>query len=225
MQSIDCANVPYDIVYPIMGWILDGNKKEYVFDENEQYFTIGSYPLSRYVKKKSPKSVFSLDDYTFKDWYKIFGAENMLNPNPQFALAKDIKWINEEMFVRPLLDNKDFNGGIFNKNTLKFEGECVAATLQTINKEFRFFILDGKVIAKTQYKQNGELFESSLVDEGAISFVKEMIKKFNFEGYVIDVALVNETYKIVELNCLNASGFYSIDLYHFLNEILIKYGV
>lgn len=218
---LDMAKVSYDKVYPLNGDVLNPDKTKYIFDENENYFVLGSYPLTRYVHKISPNAVFSLENYNFKDWYEIFGAENMLNYAPQFCLAKDIIWINEEMFVRPFEDTKSFNGGVYNKNTLKFDGECVAAKIQNIQKEFRFFVLDGKIIASSQYKQNGELYSNHLVDDGAIDFAKKMIRMFDFKGYVIDIADVNETYKIVELNCFNASGFYNINLYHFLNEILI----
>lgn len=220
-KLLDLASIPYDRVYPLEGKVLNADKSEYVFSSDEKYFVIGSYPLTRYVSKIIPEAVFSLDKYSFKDWYKIFGKENMLNTDVQFCLAKDINWKNEEMFVRPLEDTKSFNGGIYNKNTLTFTGECVVAELQHIKKEFRFFILDNKIIGHSQYKQNGDLYISNIVDEGAIEFVKEMLQKFKFKGYTLDVAYVNNEYKIVELNCFNASGLYDINLYNFINEILI----
>lgn len=217
---LDVAGIHCDKVYPLEGRVLNPDKSEYVFNENEKYFVIGSYPLTRYVYKIKPDAVFSLDSYTFKDWYNIFGKDNMLNPNPQICLAKDINWIDDEMFVRPLEDTKSFNGGIYNKNTLKFEGECVVAHLQSIQKEFRFFVLNNKIIGQSQYKQNGELYISSIVDDGAIEFAKQMLEKFSFKGYTLDIAYVNQEYKIVELNCFNASGLYGVSLYNFLNEIL-----
>ena len=217
---LDIAGIKYDKVYPLDSKILNADKSEYLFDANEQYFVIGSYPLTRYVHKIRPEAVFSLDSYDFEDWYLFFGEENMLNPKPQICMAKDIDWRNEELFVRPLEDTKSFNGGIYNKNTLVFEGMCLAAPIQQISKEFRFFVLNNKIIAQSQYKQNGELYVSSLVDDKAIVFANEMIKCFKSPGYTLDVAYVNGEYKIVELNCFNASGFYAINLYVFLNEII-----
>lgn len=221
---LDIANVKYDKVYPLNGSILNADKSEYVFNADEKYFVLGSYPLTRYVSKIIPEAVFSLEKYSFKDWYRIFGKDNMLNSNVQFCLAKDINWENEEMFVRPLEDTKSFNGGVYNKTTLKFEGECVVAQIKHIQKEFRFFVLDNKIIGSSQYKQSGELYVSSLVDQDALEFAKEMIKKLACVGYTIDIAYVGGEYKIVELNCFNASGFYEINLYNFLNEIINYLG-
>lgn len=223
MELLKIADISYDIVYPLNGEVLNPDKTPYVYDENETYFVCGSYPLTRNVFKDRKEAVFSLEDYSFEDWYSIFGKENMVNSNPQIVLAKDIKWTDEEMFVRPLLDTKSFNGGIYNQNTLKFDGVCVVAPIKTIAKEFRFFVIDGNIVCASQYKLNGEIYSSSLVDEPAKEFASEMIKRFQFDGYVIDIAQVDNSYKIVELNCLNASGFYEINLTSLINAVTSFY--
>lgn len=223
MRFLKIAEIDFDIVYPLEGKVFNENKELYQYDENETYFVCGSYPLTRNVFKDRKEAVFSLDEYSFKDWYRIFGSENMVNENPQIVEAKDIKWINEEMFVRPLLDTKSFNGGIYNRNTLSFNGICVVAPIKEIKKEFRFFVINGEIIGSTQYKLNGELYSSYIVDEGAKEFASKMIKKFKFDGYVIDIAQVDDDYKIVELNCLNASGFYEINLNSFINGVINFY--
>lgn len=223
MKMLSSVDIAFDIVHTLDGKLYDKEKKPYILRDEEKYFVCGSYQLTKVVSQTHKEASFVLDDYTFKDWYDIFGKENMLNENIQIAEAKDIIWINEEMFVRPLLDSKAFNGGIFNKNTLNTDVICVAATLQHIQKEFRFFVLDGEIIGSSQYKMNGELFPSSIVDEDAKQFVNEMIKKFDFPGYVIDIASTNGQCKIVELNCFNASGFYEIDLWKFMEKVTNYY--
>lgn len=224
MRILDIAETPYDIVHTLDGVMYTSDKKVYEFNPQEQHFVCGSYQLARAVNKIQPSAVFLLEEYSFKDWYKIFGVENMLNPNVQFAKPKDVVWTDEEMFARPLFDTKDFNGGIYNANTLKWDVECVIAPLQKIQKEFRFFVMGGEIIAASQYKMNGELFPSSMVDNEARNFAKEMIKKFKFPGYVIDIAVTNGKCSVVELNCLNASGFYEIDLWKFVEGVLNYYA-
>lgn len=219
LRILDIAKIDYDIVYPYKGEVLTYDKKPYIFKENEQYFVMGSYPLTRNVYKLFPNSVFSLEDYSFEAWFKIFEKKNMLNENAQIVKASDIDWNSEELFVRPLNDTKDFNGGIYNKNTLKYEGMCVVASIQPIDKEFRFFVLGGKIITASQYKINGQLAASSIVDKGAEIFAQNMVEKFNFPGYVIDIADTKNGYKIVELNCLNAAGLYEIDLYKLVQAV------
>lgn len=223
MNMLDAADIQYDIVHTLNGVMYNSNKEEYKFDKAIQNFVCGSYQLAKAVDKIQPSACFLLDDFSFKDWYKIFGAENMLNSSAQFAYPKDIVWTSEEMFVRPLHDTKSFNGGIYNANNIPVDVECMVAPLQEIQKEFRFFVLDGKIIGSSQYKMNGQLFASSLVDEDAKVFAQEMIEKFDFPGYVIDIAVTNGKCSIVELNCFNASGFYEIDLFKFISSVIDYY--
>lgn len=223
MKMLSSVDIAFDIVHTLNDKIYDNNKQEYNLKENESYFVCGSYQLAKVVSKTHKEASFVLDDYTFNDWYEIFGKENMLNENIQISKPDDIKWINEEMFVRPLLDSKAFNGGVFNKNTLHTDVMCVVALLQNIQKEFRFFVLDGQIIGSSQYKMNGDFFPSNIVDDDAKSFAEEMIKKFDFPGYVIDISTTNGKCKIVELNCFNASGFYEIDLWKFMEKVTSYY--
>ncbi len=218
------AEIPYDIVYPLKGKIFKPNQEEYIFEPGQKYFVCGSYPLTRYAHEKSPGSVFSLEKYNFEDFMKIFGSENFVNSNCQIVHSKDINWIEEEYFVRPVDDTKAFNGGIYNKNTLQYNGEVIVANLKHIRREYRFFVIDGKIVGKSLYKVNGSLEESEIVDCGAENFALEMIKKFNEPGFVIDIADVEGTYKIMELNCFNASGFYAINLYNLVVAVYDFYN-
>lgn len=214
LEMLGKADIPFEIVYPLKGKILTQNKEEFQFDENKKYFVCGSYPLTRYVHAKRPDAVFSIEHYKFEDLMKIFGKENFVNSNAKAIHTKDIDWnTNEEYFIRPFDDTKSFNGGIYNKNTLKHEGLVIHAPIKHIDREYRFFVINNSIVTGSIYKVNGRLEESDIVDVGAIDFAEKMIEKFNFPGFVIDIAQVENEYKIMELNCLNASGFYAINLY------------
>jgi hypothetical protein len=216
MSLLNKAEIFFEIVYPNDGKVLKEDKTEFIFNETEKYFVCGSYPLTRNVFNKCPNAVFSLQEYNFEKLWEIFGKENFINDDAIITNSNNILWNEEELFIRPLEDTKSFNGGIYNKTTFektKYIGEIVTSKLKHIEREYRFFIIDGQVVTSSLYKVNGHLEESSIIDDGAVSFVKEMLPKFNHNGYVIDVATVNGEYKIMELNCLNASGFYKINLY------------
>lgn len=223
IEMLDIAEIGYDIVYPFNGDVLNPDKTKYVYDDNETYFVCGSYPLTRNVFKDRKEAVFSLDNYNFEDLMNIFGKNNFVNHDAIVVNAKNIDWKEEEYFVRPLNDDKSFNGGIYNQNTLKYEGEVIVAPLKHISKEHRFFVIDRQIIGASLYKINGSLATSNIVDEKVVSFAKEMIEKFDFSGYVIDIATVNDEQKIMELNCLNAAGFYDINLYNFINAVTDYY--
>ncbi len=223
INMLEIAEIKYDIVYPFNNTVVNSDKKLYEYDENETYFVCGSYPLTRNVFKDRKEAVFSLDDYSFADLMTIFNKDNFVNNDAIIINSKNIEWKEEEYFIRPAKDDKSFNGGIYNKNTFNYDGEVILAKLKTINKEHRFFVLDGEIIGASLYKINGSLATSNIIDEEVLTFAKKMILKFKFPGFVIDIATIENNHKIMELNCLNASGFYEINLYNFINSITDYY--
>lgn len=223
MNMLERASIGYDIVYPLEGQVLNPDKTPYVYEDNERYFVCGSYPLTRNVYKDRKESVFSLENYSFQDIMNIFDAKNFVNHDAKLINSKDMIWSEEEYFIRPANDDKSFNGGIYNANTFDYEGDIVVANLKHISKEHRFFIIDGQIVTGSLYKINGSLSTSPVIDEGAMNFAKEMIEKFDYPGFVIDVATVDNECKIMELNCLNAAGFYDISLYKLVNAVMDYY--
>ena len=229
MDMLEKADIPFDIVYPIKGEILTPEKTPYIFNDKETYFVCGSYPLTRYVHKIRPEAVFSLENYSFDNLMEIFGKENFVNYDAKVLDSKDLIWNEEEYFIRPLNDDKAFNGGIYNSNTFQYEGDIVVAKLKSISQEHRFFVINGEIITGSRYKVAGSFSSSPIIDDGALSFAKKMIEKFKEPGFVIDIATINNEYKIMELNCFNASGFYDINLYKYIvavenyyHEVVVK---
>lgn len=220
MELLTKGDIHFEIVYPLDGKILTPDKKEFQFKDDTHYFVCGSYPLTRYAYAQRTDSVFSLDEYAFEDLMTIFGRDSFVNLDSRLIHTQDIDWNkHEEYFVRPFDDTKSFNGGIYNANTLSYNGQVIIAPLKHISREFRFFIVDGVVVTGSLYKVNGSLEESDIIDTGALKFAEQMIEKFKMPGYVIDIAKIDDDYKIMELNCLNASGFYKINLYKFILAI------
>lgn len=183
MHLLEQADVAYDIVYPLEGQILNADTTPYLFNHDFQYFVCGSYPLSRYVYKAKPEAVFSLEQYNFDKLWTIFGKDNFVNSDAQICAAKNIVWLHEEMFVRPLEDTKSFNGGIYNFNTLTYDGMVVVASLKHISKEYRFYVVDGKIVTGSLYKNNGIGQTSSVIDSQAIDFAQKMVEKFTTAVY------------------------------------------
>ena len=223
MTMLGKAGIEYDIVYPFENQVLNPDKSVYVYDDKQTYFVCGSYPLTRNVYKDRKESVFSLEDYSFQDIMNIFESYNFVNYDAKILHSKDLVWLEEEYFIRPVNDDKSFNGGIYNSNTFKYKGDIVVAKLKHISKEHRFFIIDRQIVTGSLYKINGSLSTSPIIDEGVLQFTQEMIKKFDYPGFVIDIATVDNEYKIMELNCLNASGFYDINLYKLVNAVMNYY--
>ena len=220
INILEKAGIDYDLVYPFENKVVKQDKTLYHYDNDEKYFVCGSYSLTRNVYKERKEAVFSLDKYKFDDFITIFGSENFVNHDAKIVNYNKIIWEDDVYFIRPVNDDKSFNGGVYSKNdVINCHEDVIIATVKKINKEHRFFIVDGKIATASLYKVNGSISTSDVIDEGAKIFVENMIKKFDFPGFVIDVATIGNEYKIVELNCLNASGFYDINLYKLIDSI------
>lgn len=220
INILEKAGIDHDLVYPFEDKVVKQDKTLYHYDDDEKYFVCGSYSLTRNVYKERKEAVFSLDKYKFDDFITIFGSENFVNHDAKIVNYNKIIWEDDEYFLRPVNDDKSFNGGVYSKNdVINCHKDVIVAKVKKINKEHRFFIVDGKIATASLYKVNGSISTSDVIDEGAIEFAESMIKKFNSPGFVIDIATIGNEYKIVELNCLNASGFYDINLYKLIDSV------
>lgn len=206
------------------GSLWDASDSQYITQETDKAIFLGSYSVGRLFQKISPDAVFDLDEYTYSDWTEIFGAQNVLNADAYVGHSSAIPWNGSHLFVRPLHDNKAFNGAIFSENSLSYDGLIVASSIKKIFSESRCFVVDGQVVTSSLYKLNGEFHTSGVVDGDVLEFAQCMANKFTHSGFSMDVAKTPEGLKIVELNCLNYSGFYSANLAKLIDALLIHYG-
>ena len=94
-----------------------------------------------------------------------------------------------------------------------------------IQKEFRFFVVGGKIITGSQYTLHGRYYTNPLIDEPAREFAQEMVNLYQLaDSFVIDIAQTINGYKIVECGCINCAGFYDSDLQKLLMAIEMRYN-
>lgn len=206
------------------GELFDVSQQKIIQKEESACVFLGSYTLGRLFQKINSSAIFDLDGYSYKDWSDIFGKEHVLNADAFIGNSGDIPWSGSSMFVRPLHDDKAFNGGVFEKSTFNYDGLVVASNVKSIFSEARCFVVDGRVVTSSVYKINGDYHVSSIVDQGVIEFAQSLCTKFTHPGFSIDIASTPEGLKIVELNCLNYSGFYNANLAKLIDALLLHYG-
>lgn len=190
---------------------LDDELREGVFFEPE------NFQMKNYVNKWKDK-VLNFDGQLLK-----FGEIGNLKS------AQEKNW-----FIRPNNDKKEFSGKVetfkflidwsskvcqlelpdLNKNT-----EVWISEPKEIIKEWRLFIVDNQIVSVTRYMNNGKLdINENDIPTEMLNFAKESIQEYRLEDvYVMDIAEIENAYKIIECNCFNGTGFYNHNI-----ELIIK---
>lgn len=139
-------------------------------------------------------------------------------------------------FVRPNEDDKAFSGAVmkfeevkqFSKNLedsnnpLLTQETLISVCLpKAIEKEWRHFIVDKKVVSSSRYMLYGELnISGEDIPEALIHFVEESCRIYApHDIFVMDTALSGEDFRIIECNCFNGTGFYDHDITAIVREV------
>lgn len=191
-------------------------------------FVYGSVTMARLAKQYSdwfPGSFYG-GNHLYEVYARHYGS-HLLNDEIKIGkLTDDLVWQKgEKKFIKPYKEAKIFTGKVFEKEEWEdFIIEVLASPKLSITKdseiqvsepkitikEARVWIVGGQIIEAVYYKFNGDFaFEASVAAEG-IAFAKEMIVLYNLEeAFVMDICLTSDGWKIVEINCINSSGFYT----------------
>lgn len=159
----------------------------------------------------------------------------LLNNNAiyeNFETLKD-KVFNKDMFIKPSSDLKCFTAGIIKAGTT-VEDYILSTSYQKTYKnetillndvkkpgtEFRFVCFGNEAIAGSSYLKDGKLKLDEKVDKELLGIASEFAKLYNpSDIFVMDLAKNGNDFKIVEYNCWNASGLYSIDMVKLFEEV------
>lgn len=171
----------------------------------------------------------------------------MLNSDVEFfdlSLHQALSF-SEAKFVKPTNDLKAFNAGILEAGQTvqefiggslhqphAFKEHILVSSVKDVVDEYRFFVIDGKVITGSQYKVNKQLkyqsliiFDKDHVDAAAYAAEQATIFKPD-DVFTLDICKTADgKYSIVEYNCFNCSGLYACDvpkLFAAVNELMVK---
>lgn len=201
--------------------------------------------LNAYNDPRFSKGVFYNYSFNMANYLKQW-KERMLNNDALITtfeiFSKQDHDPLSEWFVRPNSDAKGFSGTImtferiksftkeietFNNPHLTSNTLIAISSPKKIIKEWRSFVVDGNVISSTRYLQNDRLdISTEDVPHDLNGFIEDSYKLyFPHEIFVIDTALFNDNYYIVECNCFNGTGFYDhdiIEIIRAINNFLLK---
>lgn len=199
------------------------------------YIPYGSTVLSEVAMELGWKGCyFDLSRANYKAF--IDNRDDMLNNNV-IRLDDAVKFLetrqsNEIWFTRPSKDLKEYSGMVDTAGDLlewlrdrllcacsgsyQLSGDTmiVLSEPKSIDAEYRWFIVDGKVITGSMYRNNGQLYSHEQLDPEVIAEAQEFANKWiPSPCCVMDLALLTTgEVKVIEFNCINSSGFYDCNV-------------
>jgi hypothetical protein len=162
-------------------------------------------------------------------------GKNALNYDAEFCTFGTIPKFTGTKFLRPCLDTKSFTGTLVESveletwklgvegisdgyTTLDMNTPVLVASPKELDAEARFFIVNGNVVTGSWYRQSGRQWRkridcSNYVPSPIVEFVEERIFEWEPDrAFVMDIAISEGEYKVIEINCLNSSGWYDCDI-------------
>ena len=87
------------------------------------------------------------------------------------------------------------------------------STSKRILCEARVWVLDGQIVTHSLYKRGNKVMYAQEVDPHLLAFAQQAIEDWQpHRAFVIDVCDTDDGPRIVEINTLNAAGFYAGDV-------------
>lgn len=161
----------------------------------------------------------------------IFTTFGQLKNNPKrfFNLFN-----TKNIFIRPVSGFKTFTGFPVPENEMDYELNStmqlssvmddtyiLIASAKEINSEYRFLIVDGKVVDGSEYKRNGKtsVFPGFATKAAKVAETMAQNPWQPDTVYTCDVASTLAGYKIIELNSFACAGLYAMDKELVINAI------
>jgi len=214
----------------------EGIKLESPIPEGKNIFCYGSYSLSKHaVRRGYFPGAFIGTGSNYGNLIKRYGR-HMLNHDAVIMRFSDPQVIIptswDKVFIKPNEDTKAFTAEVMSRDhfiafkdgvmsipdgeysTLTRDTNIVVAPPKEIDAEYRFFVVDGKVVTYSMYKSGGTVYYTGRVDEYIVKYAQNMVDIYQPDrAFVIDIAVMgNGSLRIIEVNSINSSGLYYIDV-------------
>jgi predicted nucleic acid-binding protein len=195
--------------------------------EVNPYLTKEQLELSDIFIQKLKNGLFYQKEYFDQKFYHQFSLP-LLNQDAQFYKVSDVLNTNfqELLFVKPSSDLKSFQAGLIDSDTTiqqfihsqpfqasYLDEHVLIASPKKILEEYRFFIVQQKIVGESLYNVKGNVIVNPHVPKEIHSVAEEYMRLYQpDDAFVMDLAKTEKGVFIVEYNCLNASGFYACNV-------------
>lgn len=229
VQALERFELAYSIHQFELGSSPEGELRPAPTCAHTNVICLGSYSLRHLARRCAwSPGVFDLAAADFLQ-QKAHWGDRLLNADSTVCRLGDARVTAPSMFVRPVADSKSFNGQIFARadferwqhrvcahggtSRLGPSTEVQLAVPRTIYAEYRFWVVQGRIVTQSQYKRGNQVFFSEHVDAHLVQFVDACLADWvPHQAFVIDVCDTDRGLRIVELNTLNSAAFYAANL-------------
>ncbi len=240
-EALDRLGIPFSWhkVIPFVGDLTP--EPEIADPDNVVLF--GSYTLWRYAAKRGFKpGVFKLRPFVHETtWhpYLLNGSDSI------FLHLKDIPGRlpddSRSWFLRPVDDSKEVPGTVkttrdiislaqnvlalsvdeIPKGSLRHDTLLMLSQPSRILREWRLWVVGGKVVTYSLYKEGMRVVYRPEIDEDALNFAQRLVdlNPDYSPAFVIDICRTEDGLRMLETNCINAAGFYAADLMRLVDAI------
>ncbi len=206
-------------------------------------FPIGSTSMLAASRRYgwTPGVVYDETTFHFDAWRDNWGAANLINGTAATLAFSDGVWYpsmaleggaEERVFIRPAQDLKTFTGHVttvaewkawiervrkgqtsLEAQELRLDTRVIVAPVKTITREWRTWVVDGKVRAASQYAFYGQRVREAHAPLDVLLLAQRVIDYWTpADAFVLDIGEVDSKLGIVEVNTLNSSGIYAADM-------------
>lgn len=198
------------------------------------YFGSTTFMNNVYRSLNSPAGLFyNHKAFTMENYLREYGTY-MLSSNGYITnfgefLKKDL--MPESLwFIRPNADDKSFNGQVisfqetqdwfdrirkqFDNVEINEETSILVCEPYNIRREWRCYIVGGKIVTASLYRKNGKLNKSRIeVPTEMLAFAQARADEYlPHQNVAMDIGECGDEFYIIELGCLNSVGFYDADI-------------
>ena len=234
MSALERYNLPHTVV-KVIPFV---HELQEDINPPNPVIAMGAHTLSLISEAKGwNPGIYINDNFDYETYIKEWG-KYMLNYESQICTWSDIdKSVTKDndVFIRPCNDGKVFAGEITTSEKIKEwkkkiedmrivfslgkteaipeDTKILISPLKKIYNEYRFYVVNGKPITGSLYKEGTRIYSKVCIDECVFRFVQRMIDIWQPDkAFVMDVADTPNGYKIIEINSLNSSGFYACEM-------------
>ena len=181
--------------------------------------------------------------------YMMMGLNDVLRNKEKIFTYFDRYSQKKKVFIRPSDGFKSFAGQLLSYDNfdeefnvliqsyggIDMESVVLISGLQNILEEYRFVIVDGKVISGTTYFDSENVgtfnphYDKICIDEDAIKFANSVVKLYQPDkAFTIDVCktdIEGDEYKLLEIGSFNCASMYGNDydaIVKSINDLSIK---